>query len=296
MPRMGQRILQTRQAPASRLSKEGGGLLYGKATENCSQEFEFMNSNENLKWASLTNISLKKEDERKITNAMIQREIYGSKESGIFSESSNQEYSSPDCLRSRFDRHHDSRRSKRKKSFRSQSQPVMFSEKNYEANFSKKGFLWQQKDSIFSRWKERYVVLNNDAVSTFENQDMKSAIHKIPISNIVSVSLVERKGQQILMLESKEGTFFYRSYEGVQAWYDLILHKIRRGKDQKIGSDNTPQNKDQNNAAVPKVRDLEASGKFGGRKSKKDKFFRKRKEKDNCDKKEGETINNYYFV
>jgi len=299
MPRMGQRILQARQAPASRLSREGGNLLYGKATENCSQEFEFMNSNENLKWASLTNISLRKEDERKITNAMIQREIYGSKESGIFSESSNQEYSSPDCLRSRFDRHHESRRSKRKKSFRSQSQPVQYSKNYQEANFSKKGVLWQQKDSIFSRWKERYFVLNNDALLTFEkepSEDMKSSIHKIPVSNICSVSLVHRKGQEILMLVSKEGTFSFRSCEGVQTWYDLILHKIRKAKDDKIGNKTTHQEKDQNKTAVPKVRDLEASGKFASRKSKKEKFSRKKKERDDSDKKEVEAINNYYFV
>ena len=130
-PRMGRRILETRQRSTSRIPSMRLPLeSNGKATENCSKEFEFMNSNENLKWTSLTNISLRKEDERKITNEMIQREMYGSKESGIFSESSNQEYSSPDCFRSRFDRHQESRGSKRnirKKTLRSQSQPVSLS-------------------------------------------------------------------------------------------------------------------------------------------------------------------------
>ena len=48
--------------------------------------------------------------------------------------------------------------------------------------------------------------------------------------------------------------------------------------------------------AVPKVRDLEASGKFASRKSKKEKFSRKKKERDDSDKREVEAINNYYFV
>ena len=43
-----------------------------------------------------------------------------------------------------------------------------------------------------------------------------------------SVSLVERKGQQVLVLVSKEGTFSFRSCQGVEGWYELLLKKITR--------------------------------------------------------------------
>ena len=98
-----------------------------EATKNCSREFEFLNSNESLNWSSLVDLSLAKEDEKKITKELINREMYGSRESGIYSEYSNQESSSPGCGRSRFDRHEDRRKSKRnlkKTSRRSNSQPV----------------------------------------------------------------------------------------------------------------------------------------------------------------------------
>ena len=125
-PRMGKQVLETRHGSKTRHHSprrllERSNLGHKGATKNCSQEFQFMNSTDNLKWSSMTDLSLRKEEEKKITNEMIQREIYASRESGIYSESSNQEYSSPDCLRSRFDRHEDCRRSKRnlKKTYKS---------------------------------------------------------------------------------------------------------------------------------------------------------------------------------
>ena len=131
-PRMGQRVLESRKRSNSRLPStrqplELSNLVHSKSTTNCSQEFKFLNSSDNMAWGSLVDISMEKEDEKKITKEMIQREMYGSRESGIYSESSNQDYSSPDSSRSRFDRHQDSRRSKRsikKTNVRSYSQPV----------------------------------------------------------------------------------------------------------------------------------------------------------------------------
>ena len=37
----------------------------------------------------------------------------------------------------------------------------------------KKGLLWQQRDKIFSRWKERYFILTRDLLQCFKKETSK---------------------------------------------------------------------------------------------------------------------------
>ena len=129
-PRMGQRVLNSRNRSCSGSNEEREIFKLSKATKDCSQEFHFLKSTESLNWSSLNDVSLEKDEEKKIMRDMIKREIYGSRESGIYSENSNEENTSQGCGRSRFDRHENNRQSKRKINNRTKSQPVSFSKPN----------------------------------------------------------------------------------------------------------------------------------------------------------------------
>ena len=37
----------------------------------------------------------------------------------------------------------------------------------------RKGLLWQQRDKLFSRWKERYFILTNDFLQCFKKSTSK---------------------------------------------------------------------------------------------------------------------------
>eukprot|EP00092_Neocalanus_flemingeri_P005480 GFUD01005910.1.p1 GENE.GFUD01005910.1~~GFUD01005910.1.p1 ORF type:complete len:360 (+),score=95.04 GFUD01005910.1:122-1201(+) len=307
-PRMGQRILNSNHRgysrhPSHRQPLERTYKRQRDAAQNCSQEFEFLNSNENLNKPSLSNLYLQKNEEKEITNKMIQREIYGSRESGIFSEYSNQEDCSPCVGRSRFDRHEDKRKSKRKLtkiSKRSHSQPELNSIKLEDRKSSKTGPLWQQRDKVFSRWNERYVILNNKSLLSFQKQSTASKdLIEIPLSTISSVSLVDRKGQQTLVVNSNhEGTFYLRSSTGVLEWYNLLKENRKKFvndcNNPKL--DNGGKTDIDQSSTILKLRDLEASGKFSNGKSREERTINRKKKEANEKPKEKVLINNYYFA
>ena len=56
----------------------------------------------------------------------------------------------------------------------------------------KKGLLWQQKDKIFSRWKERFFILTKDYFHCFKKgntrlTEMGGFIFKVNIKNLIIV-------------------------------------------------------------------------------------------------------------
>ena len=60
----------------------------------------------------------------------------------------------------------------------------------------KKGLLWQQKDKIFSRWKERFFILTKDYFHCFKKgntrlTEMGGFIFKVSIKNL-SIEIKER--------------------------------------------------------------------------------------------------------
>ena len=42
-----------------------------------------------------------------------------------------------------------------------------------ETSSIKKGLLWQQRDKLFSRWKERYFILTRDLLQCFKKETSK---------------------------------------------------------------------------------------------------------------------------
>ena len=46
--------------------------------------------------------------------------------------------------------------------------PVLTSEDPEAATPLKKGLLWQQRDKLFSQWKERYFILTTDYLQCFK--------------------------------------------------------------------------------------------------------------------------------
>ena len=54
----------------------------------------------------------------------------------------------------------------------------------------KKGILWQQRDKIFSRWKERFFVLTNDYLQCFKKgssriTEMGGFIYGLRLSEVI---------------------------------------------------------------------------------------------------------------
>ena len=44
---------------------------------------------------------------------------------------------------------------------------------NHHSHHQKKGLLWQQRDKLFSRWKERYFILTKDYFHCFKRASSK---------------------------------------------------------------------------------------------------------------------------
>ena len=96
----------------------------------------------------------------------------------------------------------------------------------------KKGLLWQQRDKLFSRWKERFFILTSDYLQCFKKgtsriTEMGGFIFKIRLSEIEGVELVDRKGYLTvsLALPRDHSRVLLRKPEGIREWFHSL--KVR---------------------------------------------------------------------
>merc|ERR1711962_873419 len=104
----------------------------------------------------------------------------------------------------------------------------------------KKGILWQQRDKIFSRWKERFFVLTKDYLQCFKKgtsriTEMGGFIYGIRLSDIVEVQLLDKRGYLTicLTLASKDGKLFLRKPEGIREWYQALKASAQASRDRR---------------------------------------------------------------
>eukprot|EP00092_Neocalanus_flemingeri_P009661 GFUD01010402.1.p1 GENE.GFUD01010402.1~~GFUD01010402.1.p1 ORF type:complete len:188 (-),score=48.36 GFUD01010402.1:135-698(-) len=74
---------------------------------------------------------------------------------------------------------------------------------------SRKGILWQQTDRIFSSWQERFFVLTENSLYSFSRETkqmekLEKAVSKIKLSDMSDVSLMDKKGQLLIMIVTKK--------------------------------------------------------------------------------------------
>ncbi|XP_055548818.1 putative uncharacterized protein DDB_G0289263 [Wyeomyia smithii] len=97
----------------------------------------------------------------------------------------------------------------------------------------KRGLLWQQRDRLFSRWKERYFILTRDYLNCFKRasgsgsekiSDMGQFIFKIKLVDVEKVEWMNRRSYSAigLLLGAREGRVLLRCEQGLEDWFELL--------------------------------------------------------------------------
>ncbi|XP_055592800.1 uncharacterized protein DDB_G0283357 [Uranotaenia lowii] len=97
----------------------------------------------------------------------------------------------------------------------------------------KRGLLWQQRDRLFSRWKERYFILTRDYLNCFKRasgsasekiSDMGQFIFKIKLVDVEKVEWLNRRSYSAigLLLGAREGRVLLRCDQGLEDWFELL--------------------------------------------------------------------------
>ena len=116
----------------------------------------------------------------------------------------------------------------------------------------KKGLLWVQQDKLFSRWKERFIVLTSRYLQFFKKTTSRISemgafimkvvevsfikdlhfIKQIRLSDLSSVNLEDRRGYLTLVISSlKEGRLVVRKTEGIRDWHERLTGFLNGTKD-----------------------------------------------------------------
>eukprot|EP00090_Calanus_glacialis_P014255 TRINITY_DN22_c0_g1_i1.p1 TRINITY_DN22_c0_g1~~TRINITY_DN22_c0_g1_i1.p1 ORF type:complete len:697 (-),score=130.01 TRINITY_DN22_c0_g1_i1:386-2476(-) len=238
--------------------KEGNNV-----TKRCSGEFEFKKINRRSgDFNHLSQVlaqELDKAEEQTIVERMISRELHGdsgsegSEESGIFSTGSSQESPRKEVRRPGLGRRAITQvnmrdRTERKNSYnhalaKSQENLVKISSDSgaedvfeQESTSIKKGLLWQQRDKLFSRWKERYFILTKDLLQCFKKEtskitEMGGFIFKIKLSEVEAIELLDKRGYLTICINlQREGKVYLRRTEGIRDWYEAIRENMQESR------------------------------------------------------------------
>ncbi|XP_049828635.1 uncharacterized protein LOC126267425 [Schistocerca gregaria] len=101
----------------------------------------------------------------------------------------------------------------------------------YDSPALKRGVLWQQRDRLFSRWKERYFVLTRDYLHCFKRastpgriSDMGQFIFKLKLVDVERVEWINRKSYSTVALElgPRDGRLLLRAPDGLEDWFELL--------------------------------------------------------------------------
>ncbi|XP_065202822.1 uncharacterized protein LOC135833119 isoform X2 [Planococcus citri] len=122
-----------------------------------------------------------------------------------------------------------------------------------EIHALKKGLLWQQRERLFSRWKERYFILTRDYLHCFKRSssserisNMGQFIFKVKLVEVEKVEWVNKKSYSTvaLVLQDRDYRILLRTNEGLEDWFELleectVTSKERRKALHKFGNHDT---------------------------------------------------------
>ena len=123
----------------------------------------------------------------------------------------------------------------------------------------KKGLLWQQRDKIFSRWKERYFILTRDLLQCFKKETSKitemggfifkvrpgpereredGCLHisqfQIKLSEVDGIELLDKRGYLTICISlQREGKFYLRRADGIRDWFEAIRDNMKESRARK---------------------------------------------------------------
>ena len=92
----------------------------------------------------------------------------------------------------------------------------------------RKGLLWQQRDKLFSRWKERYFILTKEYFHCFKKgssrmTEMGGFIFKLKLMEVDHVELLDKRGYLTICISLlKDGKIYLRRPEGIKDWFTLL--------------------------------------------------------------------------
>merc|ERR1712154_1306 len=95
-----------------------------------------------------------------------------------------------------------------------------------------KGVLWEQTDRLFSRWQEKFFVLTELSLHSFQRQastwdSIGRAVSTTMLSDVGAVELTNKKGQLVLVLitRDKKATLL-RQAEGIKEWAEKVRENV----------------------------------------------------------------------
>ncbi|XP_018320731.1 uncharacterized protein LOC108733882 [Agrilus planipennis] len=105
----------------------------------------------------------------------------------------------------------------------------------------KKGLLWQQRDKLFSRWKERYFILTRDYLHCFRRasgadriSEMGQFLFKIKLVDVERVEWENKKTYStVALILGRDGKIFLRAPDGLEDWFELLEECMLTSKERR---------------------------------------------------------------
>jgi len=102
----------------------------------------------------------------------------------------------------------------------------------------RRGLLWVQEDKLFSRWRERFIVLTSSYLMVHKKaasriSEMGAFLYKVTLSEVTSAALEDRRGYLTLVLTCRSNNrLLLRRTEGIREWQcavESLLGRVTTG-------------------------------------------------------------------
>lgn len=105
----------------------------------------------------------------------------------------------------------------------------------------KRGLLWQQRDKLFSRWKERYFILTRDYLHCFRRasgadriSEMGQFIFKVKLIDVDRVEWENKKTYStVALVLGRDGKIYLRAADGLEDWFELLEECMLTSKERR---------------------------------------------------------------
>ncbi|XP_076270162.1 uncharacterized protein LOC143202479 isoform X4 [Rhynchophorus ferrugineus] len=105
----------------------------------------------------------------------------------------------------------------------------------------KKGLLWQQRDKLFSRWKERYFILTRDYLHCFRRasgadriSEMGQFLFKVKLVDVDRVEWENKKTYStVALVIGRDGKIYLRASDGLEDWFELLEECMLTSKERR---------------------------------------------------------------
>lgn len=115
------------------------------------------------------------------------------------------------------------------------------SAKDSSTHAIKRGLLWQQRDRLFSRWKERYFILTRDYLHCFRRasgndriSEMGQFLFKVKLVDVDRVEWENKKTYStVALVLDRDGKIYLRAADGLEDWFELLEECMLTSKERR---------------------------------------------------------------